>query len=410
VNLSKTEQTLYKAFEQFEVIDAHEHLSPEHVRTSQQVDALTLFSHYTRTDLVTAGMRPEDYDAMNNANLPLDYRWNLLKPHLDNIRFGAYARPAFIAAKEFFGFDDINDHTYRPLSEEMQRQNTPGIYQRLLRDKCHIRHALTQASRTDYDGDLLIPLMPMDNYAAPGNWNNIINRAHELGERVNTLDDFIVIAEKGLAKWKSEGVVGVKIAARPYGAPNRADAASLFDALRAGAQTQLPDMNPLRDYLTEQLLRLAAEQNLVVAVHAGMWGDFRELASHHMIPVFARNPKTRFDLYHMGMPDVRTTGVIGKNFPNVWLNLAWTHVISPVMTRAALDEYIDLVPMNKITAFGGDYGKPVEKVYGHLVMAREDIAMVLGRRVDAGLMTEQQAITVARQWFFDNPMELYRLA
>jgi hypothetical protein len=42
-------------------------------------------------------------------------------------------------------------------------------------------------------------------------------------------------------------------------------------------------------------------------------------------------------------------------------------------------------------------------------MAREDIAMVLGRRVDAGLMTEQQAIAVARRWFFDNPMELYRL-
>jgi len=42
-------------------------------------------------------------------------------------------------------------------------------------------------------------------------------------------------------------------------------------------------------------------------------------------------------------------------------------------------------------------------------MAREDIAMVLGRRVDAGLMTDKQAIDVARKWFFENPMELYRL-
>jgi hypothetical protein len=79
------------------------------------------------------------------------------------------------------------------------------------------------------------------------------------------------------------------------------------------------------------------------------------------------------------------------------------------MTRAALDEYLDLVPVNKITAFGGDYGKPVEKVYGHLVMARENIAAVLGRRVEAGLMTESQAISVARRWFYDNPAELYRL-
>jgi predicted TIM-barrel fold metal-dependent hydrolase len=410
MNLSKTEQSLVKAFEQFEIIDAHEHLPPEHIRTGQHVDALTLFAHYTRTDLVTAGMRGEDYDALHNPNLPLDYRWNLLKPHLDNVRFGSYARPAFIAAKEIYGFDDISDETYRPLSEEMQKQNTPGIYTRILRDKCRIRHALTQAGRTDYEGDLLVPLMPMDNYAAPGNWNHISIRAHELGERAVNLDDYLLICEKGLAKWKSEGAVGIKMAARPYGSATRADAVSLFEALRTGAQSQLPDMNPLRDYLLDQVLRLAAEQELVVAVHAGMWGDFRDLASHHMIPVFMRNPRTRFDLYHMGMPDVRTTGVIGKNHFNVWLNLAWTHVISPAMTRAALDEYIDLVPMNKLIGFGGDYAKPVEKVYGHLVMAREDIAMVLGGRVDAGLMTEKQAVAVARKWFFENPVELYRLS
>lgn len=410
MRLSKTEQALIKAFEEFEVIDAHEHLPPEHVRTSQPVDALTLFSHYTRTDLITAGMRPEDYDALHNPNLPLDYRWNLLKPHLDNIRHGSYARPAFIAAKEFYGFDDINDDTYRPLSEEMQRHNTPGIYQRILRDKCRIRHALTQAGRTDYEGDLLIPLMPMDTYAAAHTWNHITARAHELGERVGNLDDYVLICEKGLAKWKAQGAVGIKMAARPYGTPNRGDAMAAFESLRRGAQAQLPDMNPLRDYLVEQMLRLAAEQDLVVAVHAGMWGDFRELSSRHMIPLIARNPRTRFDLYHMGMPEVRPTGVMGKNFPNVWLNLCWSHIISPAMARAALDEYIDLVPVNKIIAFGGDYGKPVEKVYGHLVMARENIAAVLGRRVEAGLMTEQQALAVARKWFFANPMELYRLA
>jgi len=410
MRLSDTEQALVKAFEEFEIVDAHEHLSPEHVRTSQKVDALTLFSHYTRTDLITSGMKPEHYDALHNAELPLDYRWGLLRPFLENVRYGSYARPAFIAAKEFYGFDDINDRTYRPLSEEMQKQNTPGIYRRILRDKCKIRHALTQAGRTDYDDDLLVPLMPVDVYAAVHVWEQIAARGHDLGERVANLDDYVLAIEKGLAKWKSEGAVGIKLASRAYGEPNRGDAMAAFEALRNGAQQKLPDLNPLRAYLVEQMLRLAGEQELVVAVHAGVWGDFRELASQHMIPVVARNPKTRFDLYHMGMPEVRATAFIGKNFPNVWLNLCWTHVVSPVMTRAGLDEYMDVLPVNKLIAFGGDYGKPVEKVYGHLVMAREDIAMVLGRRVDAALMTDKQAIAVARKWFFDNPMELYKLS
>ena len=138
-------------------------------------------------------------------------------------------------------------------------------------------------------------------------------------------------------------------------------------------------------------------------------GDFRTLDSQHLIPIVQRHPNTRFDLYHMGMPEVRQTGVIGKNFPNVWLNLCWCHIISQRMTVAALDEWLDMVPVNKILAFGGDYGKPVEKVYGHLVMAREDIALVLARRVRDGLMTESQAVEVARRWFWDNPKELYGL-
>ena len=65
--------------------------------------------------------------------------------------------------------------------------------------------------------------------------------------------------------------------------------------------------------------------------------------------------------------------------------------------------------MNKIIGFGGDYALPVEKVYGHLVMAREDIARVLAGRIERGQMTEDQGLTLARKWLFDNPNDLYRL-
>ena len=163
----------------------------------------------------------------------------------------------------------------------------------------------------------------------------------------------------------------------------------------------------LHDFLTNYLIDVAGELDLVVAVHSGMWGDFRNLDSKHMIPIFQRHPNVRFDLYHLSMPSVRDTIVIGKNFPNVWLNLCWCHIISQQMTCSALDECIDMVPINKIIGFGGDYGKPVEKVYGHLVMAREDIATVLGRRVDRGLMSHDEAVIIARKWLWDNPKELY---
>ena len=400
---------LLETISEFEIIDAHEHLPPEQVRVEQKVDAFTLFGHYTRTDLITSGLSPEDFERIQDGELPLEYRWKLFAPYLEHIRFGSYARPAFIAAKEFYGFDTIDETTYIPLSEAMAEANEPGIYQRILRDRCKIRTALTQGGRTDYDGDLLVPLMPTGTYVQVRTWEDVARRAADLKQTANTLDDYVIVMEKGVEKWQSEGVVGLKMTSAAYGEADRAEAVSLFEGLRNGAEKSLPDVNALRDYLLDEILRICARRELVVAVHSGMWGDFRTLEPTQMMPVFQRHPETNFDLYHAGMPSVRETGVIGKNFANVWLNLCWCHIISQKMTCAALDEWMDLVPMNKIIAFGGDYGKPVEKVYGHLLMAREDIAAVLSGRVEEGLMSEEQAVAVARQWFYDNPKALYGL-
>jgi predicted TIM-barrel fold metal-dependent hydrolase len=410
MNYTTTEELLLEAMENMEIVDAHEHLPPEHVRTSAKVDVLTLFAHYTRTDFVTAGMKPDDYEKAIDTEGPLDERWKLFRPYFEHVRYGSYARPALMAAKEFYGFDDINDDNYRQISERMQDQNTPGIYHRILREKCKIRVALTQAGRTDYDGDLLVPLMPLGNYSAVGSADDISKKAQNLGMKVASLDDYMEMAKKGIGKWKSEGAVGLKMASTPNAPPNRNAAEEVFSKILSGDESSRSiDSSCLQDFLMNYLLDAAAELDLVVAVHSGMWGDYRNLDAKHMIPVFPRHPNTRFDLYHLSMPSVRDAIVIGKNFPNVWLNLCWCHIISPQMTCSALDECIDMVPMNKIIGFGGDYSRPVEKVYGHLVMAREDIATVLGRRVDRGLMGSDEAAVIARKWLWDNPKSLYKM-
>ncbi len=407
MHYTSTEEKLMQEMWQMEIVDAHEHLPPEHVRTDATVDALTLFSHYTRTDLITAGMQAQDYDRMLNPEIPLEERWQIFRPHLDNIRYGSYARPAFIAAKEFYGFDDISDETYRPLSERMQYENTPGIYQRILRQKCHIRVALTQAGRTDYDDDLLVPLMPLDTYGMVASREDIEKKATRFNMEVRSLEDYLAVAREGVAQLKTEGSVGLKTASRPNAAVNRQAAEEIFESILAGEQGG--NTQPLRDFLMHEMFEIAADLDMVVAVHTGMWGDFRTLDPKHFIPIFPQHPRTRFDVYHMGMPWVRETGVIGKNFPNVWLNICWCHIISQKMTCSALDEYIDMVPMNKIIGFGGDYGRPVEKVYGHLLMAIEDIAAVLGGRIDRGLMGFDEAVSIANKWLYENPKELYKL-
>ena len=404
---SELEKNLCKAMEEMEIIDAHEHLGPEKGRVDSQVDVFTLFSHYTRGDLSVAGMSEATYQSLFNRDISLERRWEIFAPYWREIRWGSYARAALLAARRFYGFDDIDDQTYQPLSAAMQAANKPGLYERVLRDACKIRTALTQCGSTDLGTPLLTPVMPM--VYPMETWRDLSHPHFAPQATVRSLDDYLDAVRGYVVRVQAEGAVGLKMMSNPYTSPDRQEAASLFEKLRDGRESNLPVPNPLRDYVVDQTISFAAERNLVVAVHTGYWGDFRTLDPLHMIPILQRHPRTRFDIYHLGYPWVRESLMLGKGFANVWLNFCWTHIISQRFAVAGLDEAIDLIPMNKILAFGGDYGVPVEKVYGHLVMAREDLAEVLARRIENGQLSETRALDLARQWLWENPRELYRL-
>lgn len=401
------EQSLIDAMAGFEIIDAHEHLPPEADRTAMPVDVFTLFSHYTHGDLKIAGMTEEQYQSLSNQDIPLERRWAVFAPFWRLIRLTSYSRAALIAAERIYGFADIDDDTYAPLSAAMQAANTPGIYERVLRQACGIRTALTQCRSTNVGTPLLTPLMPMR--PAVDTWEALSRPEFDPRATVRCLDDYLTALYDYMVRVKSEGAVGLKMVSGPFAEPDRNKALEAFASLQSGSAARLPPANPLNDYTTDRAIAFATELDLVVAVHTGYWGDFRTLDPLHMIPLLFRHPKARFDIYHLGYPWMRETLMLGKGFPNVWLNLAWTHIISQRFACDGIDEAIDLLPANKVLAFGGDYATPVEKVYGHLAMARQDIATVLARRIERGLMSEGQAIDLAHRWFWDNPRELYRL-
>ena len=396
---------------QWQVIDCHEHLPEETERTSCPVDALTLFSHYNHNDLINAGLSREDYDRTQDHTLPLDQRWALVRPYWERRRFTGYSRPILLAVRRFYGCDDLNDDTYEVISERMQAANTPGIYESVLRNACNIRFCLTQIGRVPTaNRDLLVPLVPAHDFVSARTPQAVAQQAEAEGGTVSSLDDYTELARQRLRQAKAQGVVGLKMAANPHTVPPREEVAAAFALMLQGREH---DARLLSDGLLNELIELAADEELVVAIHCGLiwtnWQDFSQLHPRHMIPLLMAHRRTRFDLYHAGLPWVRETGAIGKTFPNVWLNLCWTHIMAPAMTVSAMNEWLDMVPYTKILGFGGDYGKPVEKVYGHLQMALEGIATVLAGRVGEGWMSEEQALQVAHAWLWDNPVELYQL-
>jgi len=191
-----------------------------------------------------------------------------------------------------------------------------------------------------------------------------------------------------------------------------ADAVSIFAKVKNGSLTD-EEAGRLGVWMAHKGLELAPEYGLAVAIHCGLvwccWNDFRVLNPLRLIPLLIRYKDTTFDLYHAGIPWVREIGVMGNQYPNVHLNLVWCHQISPYMTEHMLNEWIDLVPINKITGFAGDNVDGPEKTVGVLVLARENIARALARRLKRGQISESRAVDIARAWLYDNPKRIYNL-
>lgn len=100
---------------------------------------------------------------------------------------------------------------------------------------------------------------------------------------------------------------------------------------------------------------------------------------------------------------------LGKNYPNVSLDLCWVHMIDPLYAQELLKRAVMTVPHAKIHGFGGDYFLVPELVAAHLTLAREVIASALADLVECGWLEEGEAIHLAAAWLFNNPNRFYNL-
>jgi len=413
MNLSETARELYDEISQFTIIDAHEHLPSEAEYLSHGYSGPNMFAGgYVWHDLESAGMSSAFKATLRDGgDRPVETWWPQIRPYWQHVKYTSYARALRITARDLFGIDEIDDTTIHTLAERVKADNSPGLYRRVLQERCKIRLSITCVDQVDFPDDPgLRGLSPRiaDWALAPWDRERIEALEQQSGGPVRSLEDMASAVQALLGRHLAQGALGFKIRVGDYRAPDPKAAKAQFQQARE-ATAPLGHLTALRDYLFDRSLDVAFALDVPVAVHTGYWGDFRELDPKVMLGIAARRRDVRFDVFHLGMPMIRDTILMGKSYPNVTLNLTWCPVISQVQTCRALDEVLDLVPLNKVIAFGGDYRAAVQKVWGHLVMARECVAAALANRVEAGDLDRAEALRIARMWFHDNPARIYRI-
>lgn len=415
---------------QAELADTHEHTLPEAERVRATVDLFTLISHYTINDLISAGLESRMRTELLKPEVPVSVRWKSVAPYWERARNTGYARALEIALRDIYGAEELNEQTCEAISERIRAANQKGIHERVLREKSRIRLAVLDDS---YNTDPVKPDLPLfvtsrrfDRFVAVSSRESLRKLEDATGRSISTLADLERALENDFARnLKAGSMAAIKIAlaySRPlfFRETLRADAERDFeqvatDTLPPVSSNRLEQLKEVRarrlqDYMLHRLVQLACDARITVQIHTGLQsgnGNFIPNSNPtHLVNLFFDYPEVRFDVFHAGYPYLSEMATLAKNFPNVYIDLCWMHIISPAACRRALHEYLDAVPASKILGFGGDY-RYVELTYGHSVIARENMIRVLEEKVAEGYFTNRQALGVGKRLFYDNAAELF---
>jgi predicted TIM-barrel fold metal-dependent hydrolase len=412
-----------------EIIDTHEHLPPAESRRDMSLDVLGEYLQvYFNSDLVSAGLPVEQLKFLRDPRQPLAKRWKAAEPFWEAARGTGYGRVLDIAARDLYGLPRIDGGTIGELNERFQAARAAGdTYRTVLQEKSKIRLAVLDAmSDVTCDRTFFRPAVRLDSVLMVGADSDLSAVAAQAGMRaVHTLEDLEEAMRRIVDRYIAAGAVCLKSTLayyRPlrFEKVTRAEAEAEFHQLFAErnllrADWPYPKANwlpKLQDHLMHCLCRLAEERELVFQIHTGLQEGYSNFIYQSdpapLATLFAEYRGVKFDVFHIGYPYQGVVTVLAKNFANVYVDFCWAHVMSPTAAVHAMAEMLDAVPANKISGFGGDYGF-VDGVYGHQVIARQNVARALAIQVEQGGMDVDRAGEVAKMILHDNPAALFGL-
>jgi predicted TIM-barrel fold metal-dependent hydrolase len=420
---SKVYEELLDTIRELEIIDTHEHLPGKESDRNREADLLQEYLiHYFSCDLVSAGLSPADLEQARNTRRPLMERWERVGPYWELARNTGYGRALDESAEALYGLGPINRENLEELNRRFRKAlEKGGHYHYVLKEKSRIQTSIIDTS-PDCDRTFFRSTYRFDHIIMVDRHTEVVRLGREAGIEVHSLEDWKKAIEKILDQGIEKGVVSAKIGVA-YLRSLRFDKVSTARAEEAFYtlfdDNHIADWHgggwpgkALQDYTMHFICALCESRGLPLQIHTGLQEGNGNIIYHSdpalLSNLFNEYTGAQFDLFHIGYPYQQTLSALAKNFQNVFIDMCWAHIISAEACVRALVEWLDAVPINKISAFGGDYCF-VDGVYGHQKIARENVARALAKKVRQGVFGPDRAKEIARRLFIENPATLFKL-
>lgn len=427
--MNKHYQPLLDYISTLTIIDTHEHLPMREEHRDTSCDVLgDYLRQYLSSDLVAAGLPYAELQAAMDPARPLMARWDTLEPYWEACRHTGYARALDKTAQLLYGLPGVNRNTLAELNDAfLAARKNGGVYQHVLKDVCKIETSLLDCYYDEFfvnqpDTAFITPVFNIGSLVRPRFTHTLHQMEQDSGICIASLADYCRAAQAVVQKYAAGGLLKCALAysrSIDFGYPDQAEAERAFyDALRQAVPSpgdQYAAFTPgvaFQNYVMHSILQAANHAGMVLQFHTGLQEGNSNYISHSdptlLTGLVMTYKNVTFDLFHISYPFAGKAAVMAKNFANVTLDMCWAHIMSPRASVSTLLEWLDLVPYNKISAFGGDYSF-VDGVAGHQQMARENVAHALSIACCNGTMDEDAAKRVAKALFYDNPKRIFRL-
>jgi len=421
---------LYREIEKLPVIDCHEHIVGPREEVGKKEPIASLIQGYVQSDLISAGISQKELDILNDDNIDTEKKWDIFEKFWNRIQFTAYARVTRTIMEDIYGEKEISLESLMRIKDKLIRP-TREAYDSLL-DRANIKLMLS-----DVLGDLdslkrFIEGKFFDYnrikflFSLPQFHNNVrsfdfVQRVGSLLDRhITSLEDYLESVFELIKRAKEKGVVGIKDQSAytrtlDYDLVPRYEAEKLFNRILSDPRNSLgwPESKPLNDYLFHQFMSFAKELDLPVQIHTGHMAGIRNRIEKTnavlLTNILELYQDVKFDLFHGNWPYIGEILFLGKNYPNVYIDLCWVNIIDPIYSEELYFKAVLTVPHIKINGFGGDYFDVPEYIVCHLKIARENMTRALVRLIKMNWIDEDSAVKIARNWLFENPRRLFNL-
>ena len=425
-DFEEVKKEISEYIEGVKIVDQHEHLTLPLLKESKFENDVPYFltNTYLGGDMwaigfPTTSITPERYAYLEKplSEDQSEERWNELKPYLEKLRNTVYYRHLLIALRDLYGFEDdeVDDSNWRELSQRIREKSRNRLRWSLeVLDRMKVRRVILNIGSTlpndkIIEDDRLVQVVSMDEFVrgSPEAAKRVVP------EGVHSLDSYLDALDQTFKEAVKAGVVGIKSTLayeRSIFFENvaKTDAERIFTKglNEVGAQ----ERRAFQDYMMHVVCGKCAEYKLPFQIHTGLQAGILNTITNAqptlLTNLFQKYPDVRFDVFHGGYPYLREAGILAKYFPNVYVDACWLAHISPAAYRQALDEWLEVVPSNKIFAWGGDHLQ-IEHSYASLQLAKSLVSDVLAAKVAQGYFGEKVALAVAERIMGQNAAEVY---